>query len=108
MNVVDKEVVVFEHTQRTHIGNDTQHKPRFSRLARALFYLDTRKIIKDDSAAQYNNILRYEGHIKITTGNKQQCYTTLLILQPEVQKRNQDEKNNELERVKGHCIPNIK
>jgi hypothetical protein len=102
VDIIDKEIEVLEISQYTHIGYKAEDEPVPARLACAFFNLQAREIIDNNSAAQYDYIYRYEGHVEVATGNQQQPNTLLLVLQPEKQEGDDEKKNQELERIKQH------
>jgi hypothetical protein len=69
--VIIEEIKVFEYKQHQTSGNDTQQQPSLFGRALRSFYVDTGKVIYQDSDKQDEDINGYKKAIKNTTGQQQ-------------------------------------
>jgi hypothetical protein len=103
VDVPDKEVVVFEESQHSRVGNDAQHKEHLSSPAPCLFNENSRRVIHDNGKEQDEDINRDKCAIEDAAGNEQVDPAKAVWQQKEKQDNNGKEKQ-ELKRIEQHRV----
>jgi hypothetical protein len=101
VDVIDKEVIVFEEGQDSDVGYDAHHEVPLSSGAGRIFDQDACKIVDNYSEDEDKDIDRDEVHVKDAACD-QQVQPTPAMGDDEIDQRDQGEEDQKLKGVEEH------
>jgi hypothetical protein len=102
--VHDKEIVILEYSQHTHIGRNAHQQPHFSSRALRPVYQDAGEIVNDNGEDEDDYVNRNKEHVEHTTGDKQ-MQPPPFVWQQKIENSDYRKENEKSEGIKNHASP---